>query len=81
MADQLLEGGEGDPGRDVESSIVQCSDLVMFDSVSGLTVSDGQRVASCSNTQRFNSAEPAAQMVAMVVRVLLHPLWFRCLGS
>lgn len=50
MADQLLQRGEGDPRRDVESSVVQRSDLVVFDGVSGRTVSDGQRVASCAQT-------------------------------
>lgn len=51
MADQLQQGAEGDPRRDVEATIVQHSDLVMFDGVYCLTVSDRQRVASCTQTQ------------------------------
>lgn len=30
MADQLQQGGEGVSGRDVEASIVQRTDLIMF---------------------------------------------------
>lgn len=53
MADQLLQGSEGDAGRDVESSIVQRSDLIMFDCVSmAITVPDRQRVAACGETER-----------------------------
>lgn len=52
MADQLLQRAEGDPRRDVEPSVVQRSDLVVFDGVSGGTVPDGQRVASCAQTYR-----------------------------
>lgn len=49
MADELLQGGEGDPGGDVEPSVVQRSDLIMFDGVAGagVAVPDGQGVASC----------------------------------
>lgn len=50
MADQLLQGAEGDARGDVEASVIQHSDLVMFDGVSGLTVPDRQRVASCRQT-------------------------------
>lgn len=49
MADQLLQGAEGDAGRDVESPVVQRADLIMFDRVAGVgvVVPDGQRVAAC----------------------------------
>lgn len=49
MGDHLLQGAEGDSWRDVESSVVQRSDLVMFDRVpsQGVAVPDGQRVAAC----------------------------------
>lgn len=49
MADQLLQGGESDAGRDVESSIIQCTNLIMLHCVAGLRiiVPDRQRVAAC----------------------------------
>lgn len=54
MADQLLQGAEGVSGRDVESSIVQCTDLIMFNCVTrpDITVPDGQRVAAYCKTER-----------------------------
>lgn len=54
MAHQLLQGSEGDAGRDVESSIVQRSDLIMFNCVSRMSIAvpDGQRVAACGEIER-----------------------------
>lgn len=54
MGDQLLQRAEGVAGRDVESSIVQRTDLIMFNCVTILTitVSDRQRVAACGETER-----------------------------
>lgn len=54
MADQLLQGAEGVAGRDVESSVVQRTDLIMFYCVTGLDIAvpDRQRVASCSKSER-----------------------------
>lgn len=49
MADQFLQGAESDAGRDVKSSIIQCTNLIMLHCVTGLriTVPDRQRVAAC----------------------------------
>lgn len=49
MADQLLQSAEGDARWDVESSVVQRTDLIMFNCVAGLRIAvpDRQRVASC----------------------------------
>lgn len=49
MADELLQGAEGDAGWDIEASVVQSSDLVMFDVV---IVSNGQRVAAWGEDNR-----------------------------
>lgn len=38
MGDQLLQGGEGVARRDVESSVVQRTYLVVFDRVPGLGI-------------------------------------------
>lgn len=84
MFDQLLQAVEGDPRGDVEASVVHHPDLVMFDGVSGLTVPDRQRVASCTQTRRHQRTS-AAEMLVMAtltcVNVLLHPLWSHSLGS
>lgn len=49
MADQLLQGAEGDSRGDVESSVVQGPNLIMFNCVPSLRVQvpDGQGVAAC----------------------------------
>lgn len=49
MADQLLQGAKGDAGRDVEPSVIQCTDLIMLHCVTRLRVMvpDRQRVAAC----------------------------------
>ena len=56
MADQVQQGAEGDAGRDVEPSIVQHTDLIMFHCVSGprVPVPDRQGVAACG--ERENSS-------------------------
>lgn len=53
MADQLLQGAEGVARRDVESSIVQCTDLIMFHCVTrmDIAVPDRQRVAACGKRE------------------------------
>ena len=53
MADQLLQGAEGDTGRDVETSVVQRTNLIMFNCVTSLdiVVPDRQRVAACGRRQ------------------------------
>lgn len=57
MADQLLQGAEGDSRGDVESSVVQGPNLIMFNGVPGLRVQvpDGQGVAACGTKQLFYS--------------------------
>lgn len=52
MADQLLQGEERVAGGDVEASVVQRADLIMFDRVTrlGVEVPDGQRVTACCKT-------------------------------
>lgn len=54
MADQLLQGAKGDAGRDVEPSVVQCPNLIMFHCVTRLSVAipDRQRVAACGERER-----------------------------
>lgn len=66
MADQVLQGAEGDARRDVEASVVQHSDLVMFDGVSGLNVPDRQRIASCRQTPAGVSSWEACGGLAAV---------------
>jgi len=55
MADQLLQGAKGDAGRDVESSVVQRSDFIMFNCVTrlGIKVPDRQRVAACGERETY----------------------------
>lgn len=57
MVDQLLQGAEGVAGRDVEPSVVQRTDLIMFNSVTGLSIKvpDRQGVAACSKRERNTS--------------------------
>lgn len=53
MDDQLLQGGEGVAWGDVESSVVQRADLIMFHCVTGwITVPDRQGVAACGKRER-----------------------------
>ena len=55
MADQVLQGGEGDARGDVEASVVQRADLIMLDGFPalGVRVLDGQGVAACGRKQRI----------------------------
>lgn len=47
VADQILQGVEGDTWGNIETAIIQRTDLIMFHSVPCLVaVSDRQRVAS-----------------------------------
>lgn len=54
MADQFLQRAEGDTRGDVEASVVQCTNLVMFHCVTslGIEVPDRQRVAACGYKMR-----------------------------
>ena len=59
MADQLVQAGKSDAGRDVEAAFVQVTDLVMFHRVPvlGVVVSHGQRVAPCVGQRETTQRE------------------------
>lgn len=71
MADQLLQGAKGDAGRDVESAIVQSTDLIMFNCVTrlGIMVPNRQRVAACGvrKTQQLLYVYPLEIFILMPI--------------
>lgn len=70
MADQLLQGAEGDAGRDVESSIVQRTDFIMFHCVTSLDIAvpDRKRVTACGRRERKQllSSKPQGTFVMLM---------------